>query len=50
LELTPYLIALIPYWCVNTQMYTTFQNQACQMDLNIGNYEIPISGKLLWFC
>ena len=47
LELGPVLVALVPFWCVYNQMYTSFQNQACQMDLRISNaFHVPIAGTV----
>lgn len=35
LRLTPFLALLIPYQGIYSQMSTAFQNQACQMNLNL---------------
>jgi peptide/histidine transporter 3/4 len=45
LRLVPFLAALIPYSSIYTQMSTAFQNQACQMDLSLGDtgFSIPPS-------
>ena len=42
-KLGPFLIAMIPYWGIYSQMSTTFQNQGCQMNLNLGSTKIPVS-------
>jgi peptide/histidine transporter 3/4 len=41
-RLSPFLLAMIPYWGIYSQMYTTFQNQGCQMDLHIGTFMVPM--------
>jgi solute carrier family 15 (peptide/histidine transporter), member 3/4 len=42
-RLMPFLIALIPFWGVYSQMSTVFQNQGCQMNLELGGFPIPVS-------
>ena len=42
-KLGPFLIAMIPYWGIYSQMSTTFQNQGCQMNLDLGTTKIPVS-------
>ena len=42
-KLGPFLIAMIPYWGIYSQMSTTFQNQGCQMNLDLGKTRIPVS-------
>ena len=48
-RLFPFLLVMIPYWNIYTQMSTAFQNQACQMDLAIGSgVNIPTSALNLF--
>jgi len=42
-RLVPFLFAMIPFWGVYSQMATVFQNQGCQMNLNVGSFGIPVS-------
>lgn len=42
-RLVPFLIALIPFWGAYAQMNTAFQNQGCQMDLSLGDINIPVN-------
>eukprot|EP01035_Chromulina_nebulosa_P019152 gene19152-24993_t len=42
-RLVPFLFAMIPFWGVYSQMATVFQNQGCQMNLNVGSFAIPVS-------
>jgi len=43
IRLIPFLFAMIPYWGVYSQMSTVFQNQGCQMDLSLGEIQMPVS-------
>ena len=43
LKLVPFLLLMIGYWSVYGQLTTTFQNQGCQMDRNVGSIEIPVA-------
>lgn len=48
-RLFPFLFVLIGYWGLYSQMSTAFQNQGCQMDLNLGGVVmIPVSGLALF--
>lgn len=42
-SITPFLLVLIPYWGIYANMSTAFQNQACQMNLDMGGSTVPIS-------
>ena len=42
-RLVPFLISLIPFWGLYAQINTAFQNQGCQMNLDLGGSEVPIS-------
>ena len=42
-SITPFLVVLIPFWGIYAQMSTAFQNQACQMNLDMGGSSVPIS-------
>lgn len=42
-RIMPFLLTMIPYWGVYSQMSTAFQNQGCQMNLFIGSAGIPVS-------
>eukprot|EP01040_Poterioochromonas_malhamensis_P014576 gene14576-16151_t len=42
-RLTPFLLVMIPYWGIYSQMSTAFQNQGCQMDLSFGDILVPVS-------
>ncbi len=43
-RLTPFLVAMVPYWGIYAQMTTAFQNQGCQMDLTLSDgFQIPVS-------
>lgn len=45
IQLVPFLLVQIPFWTVYSQMSTAFQNQGCQMDLNLpgGVGSIPVA-------
>ena len=47
LRLTPFLLVMIPFWGIYSQMSTAFQNQACQMNLyfnsNKTGMQVPVS-------
>ncbi len=47
-RLTPFLLALVPFWGIYSQMSTAFQNQGCQMDLQLGATTVPISALNLF--
>jgi peptide/histidine transporter 3/4 len=48
-RLFPFLLVMIPFWNIYTQMSTAFQNQACQMDLSLGlGVNIPTSALNLF--
>lgn len=42
-RLSPFLLALIPYWGLYSQMNTAFQNQGCQMNMSMGTTSVPVS-------
>lgn len=42
-RIMPFLLTMIPYWGVYSQMSTAFQNQGCQMNLFIGTAGVPVS-------
>lgn len=42
-RIMPFLLVMVPYWGIYSQMSTAFQNQACQMDLDIGSLSVPVS-------
>jgi hypothetical protein len=42
-RLTPFLLVMVPYWGIYSQMSTAFQNQGCQMDLSMGSIQVPVS-------
>lgn len=42
-RLTPFLLVMVPYWGIYNQMSTAFQNQACQMNLDLGDIQVPVS-------
>jgi dipeptide/tripeptide permease len=43
-RLVPFLFVLVPFWGIYSQMSTAFQNQACQMDLDLGSgIMMPVS-------
>jgi hypothetical protein len=42
-RLTPFLTVMIPYWGIYSQMSTAFQNQGCQMNLDMGAIQVPVS-------
>ena len=42
-RLLPFLAMMIPFWGIYSQMSTAFQNQGCQMDLNLGGSQLPVS-------
>jgi peptide/histidine transporter 3/4 len=43
IALMPFIMTLILYWAVYSQMGTTFFNQGCSMDLRFGTYTVPIA-------
>lgn len=43
LRLLPFLGVMIPFWGIYSQMSTVFQNQACQMNLKMGETQIPVT-------
>ena len=53
-QLAPFLLLMIPFWGIYSQMSTGFQNQGCQMNLSLTNRKsppdarvsIPISGTV----
>lgn len=40
---SPFLFPMIMFWGIYSQMSTAFQNQGCQMDVNLGDMQIPVS-------
>lgn len=43
-RLVPFLLVLVPFWGIYSQMSTAFQNQACQMDLDLGSgVQMPVA-------
>jgi peptide/histidine transporter 3/4 len=42
-RLMPFLLVMIPFWGIYSQMSTAFQNQGCQMNLNMGTIQVPVS-------
>lgn len=42
-KLTPFLGVMIPYWGIYGQTKTAFQIQGCQMDSELGAFQLPIS-------
>jgi peptide/histidine transporter 3/4 len=42
-KLTPFLGVMIPYWGIYGQTKTAFQIQGCQMDSQLGDFQLPIS-------
>lgn len=42
-KLVPFLSVMIPYWGIYGQTKTAFQIQGCQMNLNLGGFELPVS-------
>lgn len=42
-RLMPYLALVVPFWGIYSQMSTAFQNQGCQMNLELAGTEIPVS-------
>lgn len=42
-KLTPFLGVMIPYWGIYGQTKTAFQIQGCQMDSELGSFQLPIS-------
>lgn len=42
-KLVPFLAVMIPYWGIYGQTKTAFQIQGCQMDVNLGGFELPVS-------
>jgi len=42
-RITPFLGALVLFWGIYSQMSTAFQNQACQMDPQLGDINVPVS-------
>lgn len=47
-RLFPFLLVLVPYWGIYSQMSTGFQNQGCQMNLSLGSINIPVSALNLF--
>lgn len=47
-RLLPFLGVLICFWGIYGQMSTAFQNQGCQMDLQVGPVKIPVSALSLF--
>jgi len=43
-KLLPFYGYYIVYWGIYSQMSTTFFNQGCEMDLNVGSTTIPVAG------
>lgn len=37
IRIMPFMLVLIPFWGIYSQMSTAFQNQACQMQLDVGS-------------
>lgn len=51
LRITPFLVCLVPYWGIYAQMSTVFQNQGCQMNLDMGGgAQVPITALGLFDC
>lgn len=42
-KLAPFLGVMIPYWGIYGQTKTAFQIQGCQMDSELGGFQLPIS-------
>lgn len=42
-RLVPFLAVMIPYWGIYGQTKTAFQVQACQMDVDLNGFQLPIS-------
>jgi peptide/histidine transporter 3/4 len=42
-KLAPFLAVMIPYWGIYGQTKTAFQIQGCQMNSNLGSFQLPIS-------
>lgn len=42
-KLVPFLAVMIPYWGIYGQTKTAFQIQGCQMNLELGSFELPVS-------
>lgn len=42
-KIVPFLLVMIPYWCLYGQTKTAFQLQGCQMNLQIGSLSLPVS-------
>jgi len=43
LKLIPFLVLTIFFWGTYQQINTSFQNQGCQMNLNVGTVKIPVA-------
>lgn len=43
IKLVPFLCVMIPYWGIYSQTKTAFQLQSCQMDVNMGSFQLPVS-------
>lgn len=42
-KLLPFLAVMIPFWGIYGQTKTAFQIQGCQMNLYIGDFQLPVS-------
>lgn len=42
-KLAPFLSVMIPFWGIYGQTKTAFQIQGCQMQVDLGGFELPIS-------
>eukprot|EP00602_Paraphysomonas_sp_CaronLab_P012061 CAMPEP_0185040878 /NCGR_PEP_ID=MMETSP1103-20130426/39487_1 /TAXON_ID=36769 /ORGANISM="Paraphysomonas bandaiensis, Strain Caron Lab Isolate" /LENGTH=538 /DNA_ID=CAMNT_0027580373 /DNA_START=191 /DNA_END=1807 /DNA_ORIENTATION=+ len=47
-RLLPFLGVLVPFWGIYSQMSTAFQNQGCQMNLDMGKGHVPVSALNLF--
>lgn len=47
-RLLPFLAVLVPFWGIYSQMSTVMQNQACQMNLDMGGVNVPVSALNLF--
>jgi len=43
-RIVPFLTVMIPFWGIYGQTKTAFQIQGCQMDLDLGGFNLPVSG------
>mmetsp|Transcript_14339 Transcript_14339/g.21483 ORF Transcript_14339/g.21483 Transcript_14339/m.21483 type:complete len:625 (-) Transcript_14339:227-2101(-) len=43
MKLVPYLGVMIPFWGIYGQTKTAFQIQGCQMNLYVGDFQLPVS-------